>query len=293
MKVFLREPLLAFLLLGASLFVFFQVLNNTGNVHSQKEVVVTEGQVKAIVSSFKKVWQRSPSEEEINGLISSHVRQEILYREALAMGLGKDDAIVRRRLSQKMDFLAEDLASMEEPEESALQAYLDEHKEKYRQPDRYTFQQVFVSPSKRGDSVYSDAQNILSKLKEESVKIENLGDSLMIGNDFVMESDYEIKRTLGEQFLTLLAGLDVGTWQGPVESGFGLHLIRIDVRINGEVPTLQDARQQVVRDWSEVRREQVKKEFYEAFRQQYTVVLPEDKKPDASNNTTSALTGVQ
>jgi hypothetical protein len=262
-------------LLGLSLFGLFEIINGGSEEDGKEKIVVTDGQTTSMILNFEKVRQRSPSSHELNGLIQGYVREEVLYRQALAMGLDQNDPIVRRRMSQKMDYLAQDLASMEEPADQDLQAFLDENRDSYRQPDRYTFQQVYFSANKRGEATHGDAQAVLRQLKIHEIEIENLGDSLMVSNGFVQETENEIKRILGEHFFESMAKLSIGSWQGPIDSAFGMHLVRIDEFIVGEFPALQEVRRQVLRDWSAQKRDQVSEELYRTLRQQYLVILPQ------------------
>jgi hypothetical protein len=289
MKKILHEPLFAFLLLGLSLFGVFEIINGGSEEDGKEKIVVTDGQTKSMILNFEKVRQRSPSSHELNGLIQGYVREEVLYRQALAMGLDQNDSIVRRRMSQKMDYLAQDLASMEEPADQDLQAFLDENRDSYRLPDRYTFQQVFFSASKRGEATHADAQAVLCQLKNHEIEIENLGDSLMVSNGFVQETENEIKRILGEHFFESLAKLSIGSWQGPIDSAFGMHLVRIDELIVGELPVLQEVRRQVLRDWSAQKQDQVSEELYRTLRQQYLVILPLDQDQDDNDKGDSLI----
>ena len=243
--------------------------------------MVTDGHIKAIVLGFEKVRQRSPLQQELEGLIQGYVREEVLYREALALGLDRGDAIVRRRLSQKMEFLSEDVASLTEPEAEELQAYLAANQDAYRKPSRFSFQQVYFNTSKRGQAAESDAMELLADLsaqersQERTQKIDasQAGDSLMIKSNFENESERDIERTLGRQFLEALQETKSGSWQGPIASGFGLHLVYISDRIEGELPTLSEVRDAVFRDWSSEKRQQINAEFYAALRKRYKVTI--------------------
>jgi peptidyl-prolyl cis-trans isomerase C len=270
-----KEPLLVFLLLGGAMFLLFQQLSNDPMPDSTK-IVVTEGRIEALSLGFAKVWQRSPSAEELDHLIQNYIREEILYREALAMGLDRDDSIVRRRMRQKMEFISEDLAKSNVPEEEELQAYLAAHQEKYRPPSIFSFRQIYFNSSERGQAAHTNAMTLLATLQKpagKDVDVETLGDSLMLKQIFKRETERDIARDLGSQFLQSLRNLPTGSWQGPVRSGFGLHLVYIDERIDGKVPVLKDVREAVLRDWASVKRKQTNEAFYEALRSRYTVTV--------------------
>ena len=272
MRKILKEPLIIFLLLGGSLFTLFQQVSNDYQPDSV-EIIVSQAQVRSLLFGFKKVWQRPPSEKELEGLIQNFIREEVLYREALAMGLDKSDGIVRRRLSQKMEFLSEDIARLEPPTEQELQTYLAAHPDDYRQAARFSFRQIFFDTSKRGQSAQSDAIALLATLKTQDSDAVTLGDPLMIKHEFNNETETEIKRVLGSQFAELLSGVAVGGWQGPIKSAYGLHLVRIDGRSEGKAGELNDVREQVVRDWEHQKRKRSNDVFYENFRKRYSVTV--------------------
>jgi len=292
MKKVFKEPLFVFLLLGGAMFVLFQQVTNDYQPDNA-EIVVTEGHVQSLLLGFEKVWQRSPSEKEVDGLIQNYIREEVLYREALAMGLDKDDGIVRRRLSQKMAFISEDLASLDKPEEQELQTFLAAHAEDYRQPSRFSFRQIYLNTSKRGESAQADAIALLAKLKAQDSNAKSLGDPLMVKHQFNLETERDIERVLGAQFLQSLNDIPTGSWQGPISSGFGLHLVRVDERIEGKTPELKDVRDQVVRDWESKKRNQTNETFYENLRKHYTVTVENHSRNNTASENTTKLSMIQ
>lgn len=291
MKKIFKEPLLAFLLIGSAMFVLFQQVSNDPMPDSA-EIVVTEGRIEALSLRFAKVWQRSPNAEELDHLIQNYIREEVLYREALAMGLDRDDPIVRRRMRQKMEFISEDLANLNVPEEAELLAYLLAHQEEYRSPSIFSFRQIYFNSSERGRAAHADAMTLLATLQKpagKNIDVEALGDSLMLKQTFRRETERDIARDLGPQFLQSLRNLPTGSWQGPVRSGFGLHLVYIDERIDGKVPALKDVREAVLRDWASVKRKQTNEAFYEALRSRYTVIV--EAAPNRGNASKGAEKG--
>lgn len=288
MKKIFKEPLLVFLLLGGAMFVFFQQVSDD-SLPDNAEIVVTQGHIQALLLGFEKVWQRSPSAKELDGLIQNYIREEVLYREALAMGLDRDDGIVRRRLRQKMEFISEDLASLDAPDEQQLQSYLTAHQEDYRQPTYFSFRQIYFDTSKRGQAAQADAENLLAKLRIQEADVTILGDSLMLKQQFNSETETEIERALGAQFLQSLRDTPTGSWQGPIESGFGLHLVRIDERINGELPILNDVREMVTRDWASEKRKQTNEAFYESLRKRYKVTVENHVNDDRIDESAATL----
>jgi peptidyl-prolyl cis-trans isomerase C len=292
MEKILKEPLLVFLLLGGAMFLLFQQVSND-NQSDNSELVVTERQIKALSLGYEKVWQRPPNEKEVEGLIQNYIREEVLYREALAMGLDKGDGVVRRRLHQKMEFLSEDIASLDEPTEQELQDYLLANQDAYRQPARFSFRQVYLSVSKRGQTAQADAVALLSKLEKQDRNAATLGDPLMVNYQFNLATGQEIERVLGREFLQSLNETPTGNWQGPLSSGFGLHLVRIDKRIESEAPGLNEVRKQVVRDWGSEKRKQTNETFYEGLRKRYTVKIENNSRNNIPSGNTTKLSMIQ
>lgn len=270
-----KDPLFHFLLLGVAFFVLFEWVAGDARteIDQAKEIVVTEGRIRALSQNFEKVWQRPPSEQELEGLIQGHVREEILYREALAMGLDRDDTIVRRRMRQKIEFLSEDIASLNEPSDDDLQAFLAADPERFREETRFSFRQVYVDTNKRGKSAEVDALSLLAELREHGGDASGVGDRLMVQHRFDNEPEREVARALGGQFLEALMDCPTGSWQGPIASGFGLHLVHIGERIDASIPKLAEVRDSVLREWSAVERTKANEAFYEMLRERYTVTI--------------------
>ena len=276
MKKVFKEPLFIFLLLGGAMFVLFaQVSGNS--LPDNAEIVVTQGQINALQSGFEKTWRRSPTTKEKDGLIQNYIREEVFYREALAMGLDREDSIVRRRLRQKMEFISEDIAKLDTPDEQELQTFLTAHHADYRQPSRFSFTQIYFNTSKRGQAAEVDAKAVLQSLQGKDADVTKMGDPLMLKQKFINETEREIERTLGSKFLQALRVTQAGSWQGPITSGFGLHLVRIDKRVEGQLPALNDVRKAVMRDWSLKKSKQTNEAFYEALRKRYQVRIESEK----------------
>ena len=288
MKTLLREPLLYFLLLGGVFFLVYQQFSNdySRDPDQREEILISQARIEALQQGFKKTWQRFPSDAELASLIGGFVREEIYYREALALGLDRDDAVVRRRLRQKLEFISEDLIALAEPDDRELQAYLDTNADAYRQPTVYRFRQVYLNPNKRGEQVESDAMALLARLQDGSADAAIAGDSIMLQYQFENASDRIIEREFGRAFVQQLAQLPTGNWQGPIVSGFGLHLVYVAARADGEVPQLDQVRSQVLRDWTSVERKEANKAIYEGLRKRYKIIT---EPPSGVNEGKAAL----
>jgi len=267
-----REPLVHFLLLGAALFLVFNLVGDSDESRTDR-IAVSAGQVTQLTETFKRTWQRPPTEEELDALIADHVREEIYYREALAMGLDRDDMIVRRRMRQKLEFVTDDLVAAIAPTEEQLQTYFNEHPDDFRVPSRVSFQQIYFSRDRRGEQATRDAESLLARLNagESDVDPADFGDTLMLSDSFDNIFENDVARHFGTEFATALADVSVGRWSGPVESAYGLHLVLIRERKPGLLPALEKVRERVQREWEATRRTEVTEAFYESLRERYEV----------------------
>jgi len=275
-----RAPLFHFLVLGALVFGVY-ALNQRDRVSVREEperlVVVSADRIDALREGWLRTWRRPPTEAELRGLIDGLVREEILSREAVALGLDREDTIVRRRLAQKMDFLARDLLTPSDPTDEQLAAFLAENADRYRRPVRVSFRQVFFSPSRRGASARADAEAALEALrKEPEADLDGFGDAVMLPARVTEGGVDEVAGRFGGEFAGALPELPVGEWAGPVASTFGLHLVRVSGRLPAELPALEEIRAVVARDYAVERRDTANRELYEKLREQYRVEVDED-----------------
>jgi len=269
----LREPLLHFLLLGALLFVLFAWLGgDTGPMSSR--ITVSQAQVQQLATAFTKIWQRPPTEEELKGLVDDYVREEIAYREAVAMGLDRDDTIIRRRMRQKLEFLVEDAASAMPPTESELQAYLDAHPDSFRFEPQVAFRQVYVDPSRDGDSA-NRALALLAQLREAGpgAALDGLGDSIMLDPELPLLRQDEVARLFGTEFAERVVTLPPGRWEGPVQSGYGLHLVMVRELVSGREAALDEVRRDVERELLGERRREQLAAMYDELLDKYSVTI--------------------
>ncbi|MGH8242529.1 MAG: peptidyl-prolyl cis-trans isomerase [Steroidobacteraceae bacterium] len=265
MKKLLREPLLHFFGLGVLLFAVYGWLQG-GVFSSPNEIVVSSGQVANLRQQFERVWQRPPSAQELQGLIDNWVREEIFYREGVAMGLDRDDPVVRRRIQQKLEFIM-DSASPAAPTDAELQSWLEQHANRYRAEPRYALRQVYFDPQKHGERLDDDLAAARRALEAGHAVA---GDPTMLPAE--AQGDlHEIARSFGSEFAMALAELPTSSWQGPVASGFGLHLVQLTASEPGRQPTLAEVREAVERDFLHARTEEAKSAYYERLREGYTV----------------------
>lgn len=279
MKTLLKEPLLHFLLIGAGLFVVDNWQNKKEAAPSKGRIVVSPGKIEQLATVFQKTWQRPPTQEELDGLIDDFILEEIYYRKAVAMGIDRDDTIVRRRLRQKLEFLTDDAAALIEPKEEDLAAFLASHPDKFRESSRHTFLQVYFNPEKHSDKTNAWFDNQLKRLKAG----EEVGDPTLIREAFVDVDSREVDGTFGTGFAIELEKLETGKWLGPIRSGLGLHFMRIDERIKGRLPKLDEIRPLVEREWRHQSRLDYREKMNEELKKNYEIVIewPEAKKSEA------------
>ena len=280
----LREPLLQFLTLGAVLFALYGLVGKRSTEMPEK-IVVSASRIANLGDGFARTWRRPPSKQELQGLIEDYIRDEVFYREGRAAGLDRDDVIIRRRVRQKMEFLAEDM-SVPEPSDEQLAAYLASKPEIFRIEDRLTFRQVFLSATRRANTIESDSKQVASVLAhaDAAVDVTALGDPFLLGEEFRGVSPSKIRDIFGEAFAERISVMETGRWQGPVSSGFGQHFVFISERVSGGSPALDAVRPVVRREWATARRIEAERKLYASLRERYDIVVePPPAKAEAAS----------
>ena len=278
MKRLLREPLIHFLLIGALLFALDRYVQPArGVAPSSKQIQLSLDDLGQLVMLFQAQWRRQPTAQELNRLVENKVQEEILYREALAMGLDKDDTIVKRRMAQKLQFLAEDTAAAREPETAELRSWFEKNKATFAQPSRVSFLHLYFSPDRRGQRARDDAAKALAKLAgqpQDAKLAASLADPFMFQDYYRDRAPDYLGKEFGPQFAQAVAKLAPGSWQGPVESGFGWHLVFVDTVIPGRVPAFEEIEPDVKTAWLSEQKVQAWQKAYKEMRAKYAVLLP-------------------
>jgi peptidyl-prolyl cis-trans isomerase C len=246
LRTAVREPLVHFLLAGLALFVFFAWRGDAVDPES-RAITITEEQVARLAANWEQTWQRPPTQAEIDGLIRDFVKEEVYYREGLRLGLDQDDTIIRRRIRSKMEFLASSELENEVLTDAALQAMLDRNPQAYAADARYSFDQIYFAAQDDAAARLRAAQ-VLKDLTR-GADWQKLGDSISLPRSAERVDRARISSDFGEEFAASLAGIKTGQWAGPVESGFGLHLVRVRSVQARAVPKLADVRQKLENDW--------------------------------------------
>lgn len=274
---FLKEPLLHFVLAGAAIYLLFGLFGKSADVAVEENtIVVTAGEINWLAEMWQKKWNRPPSEIEMVGLVRDHLRETVLYREAVAMGLDKDDVIIRRRMAQKLEFLAQDLIQPEEPAEAELQAFFQEHIDRYQIPPLLTFTHVFLDPDKRGDDTLADAEKLKAELIA-SAKVpdeaSDLGDRFMLQAYYPERDEADLAKLFGSEFARSIMALEPEKWHGPVLSGYGTHLVYVHARLESPPPTYEQVAERVREDQVNQEREKLNQEYIESLLARYNVVI--------------------
>ena len=274
----LHEPLTHFLILGATLFILYANVGNS-RVDQVDHIVVDATQVKVLADQFQRTWMRPPTQQELEGLTEDFIKEEVLYRDALALGLDQNDLIIRRRMRQKMEFLNADIVQQQTPQDTELQAYLDDHTERYAEPERASFEQLYFKTDIDRTAAEARAPAVLKQLQDApDTDTQTLGDASLLPPSQRLASTRDIGRVFGETFATAVSSAPAGQWSGPYASTYGLHLLRIAQRTPARQATLEEVRSEVERDWHTQQRLEANERFYEALRTRYTVEIewPDD-----------------
>ncbi len=280
MKKLLTEPLVHFLIIGALLFLGFSFFQQEDR-SMDTTIVVTDNDINLLKADFERTWQRPPQEKELQGLLEEKIREEIAYREGLALGLDRDDPYIRRRLRMKLELMLEDISDQGSAADEQLEEFLAENREMFRREPRLRFSQVYLNPTSRAHRLDKDAEELLARLKRagNDLDLEQMGDSIMLPRTFPLSPASVINRQFGSDFTEHLNGLEIGTWQGPVRSGYGFHLVLIEERSEGSDPQLAEIRPQVEREYELQQRQELKEKIYSSLREKYTVVIEADNSP--------------
>lgn len=269
----LGEPFVHFVLLGSLLFAGYYLVGGGARptAPGDREIVVSAGKVEHLATLFRKTWQRPPTPDELQGLVDGHVREEVAYREGRALGLDKNDTIIRRRVRQKLDFIAEDAATQRGPTDEDLSVYLEEHAEDFALSSRLWVRQIYLDDAKH-DQVAAEAMR--ARLNNDPlIDPRSLGDPLMLDHAYSDVSLPELARSFGSQFSRQVAELEPGVWQGPVESTYGMHIVIVDRRVPGRLPALDEVRDTVRREWRHAHQQALKEQFYRELLDRYHVII--------------------
>ncbi len=267
---FLHEPLAHFFLAGGLIFFLYALVGPDDS--AKRLIIVDAGVIERLKSGWLLRTDREPSPEELDSLLSDFLFEELFSREARALGLELDDPIIRRRLAQKMSLLAESAAQQAEPDEAELRAWYDAHPELYRTEPRLGFRHIYFSHDRPGGNPREDAAALLYRVQgSDEAAWEDIGDAFMLPRDFIDIGRSQLGRLFGEDFATSLFALDTGSWQGPVPSGYGYHLVFLYEIHDAEPIPFNESRPRVLQDWQRDRFKQTEKDLLEELKSRYEI----------------------
>lgn len=265
----LREPLLHFLVIGGFIFLFYAAVDETRESPADV-IVIGPARISQLAAGFNSVWKRMPNDDELNALINEEIREEVYYRDALALGLDRNDTIVRRRLRQKMEFLTDTGAYLQEPSAGELETYLAANEQTYQREAHLAFEQIYLGE-------HPDAQTITRSLDalhfDPPAEPSTLGEHTLLPAQLRLSGQSAIDGVFGQDFFDQVAKLAPGVWSGPVTSSYGVHLVRILDGQPARVPPLSEVRDDVLRDWRSAKAVEVRELDYERRLGRYVVEI--------------------
>ena len=282
LKQLAREPLVHFLCIGAIIYALYALAAADDGGENERQITITAGEVKALTDQWTRLWNRPPTSEEYAGIIRDHVRRQILYREAMAMGLDQGDIVIQRRLAQKVELLAQGLNTPAEPTEEVLLAWYEVNPEPFQPPDRYTITHVFFDPDLRDDATLDDARAALEELRASAAEPSDTsawGDRFMLQNYYPERSELELRKLFGAGFVTTLVELEPQRWHGPILSGYGTHLVFIHQVARSSPPDFADVKDQVRDAWIAQQITQQSEIFLDDLIDRYEIIVEETQVP--------------
>jgi hypothetical protein len=265
----LREPLLHFFIVGAGLFAVYTAVARPGPLPADVISIGPE-RLNQLHAAYETVWQRPPTETEMAGLTEDLVREEIYYREALALGLDRDDTVIRQRLRQKMEFLSAAGAEMQAPTDAELEDWFAVNQDAYRREPELALQQLFLGEDASADGV---SRRLAALRVAPETDFAVMGMSTLLPAELELSRPQVVDGIFGQGFFGVLQALQPGVWSGPVTSTYGLHLVRIIDSRPGRMPPLAEIREAVARDWAADRTATARKKVFARLRSQYTVII--------------------
>lgn len=266
---FLREPLLHFIAIGGLFFLIYTAVNDVSE-NSIDTIIITPERIAQIATGFNGVWNRMPTAKELDNLIKEEVRSEVYYRDALALGLDKNDAVVRRRLRQKMEFLTDTGIYLQEPSTGELVTYFAANEQAYRSEPRLAFEQIYLGESPPEDTV---SQTLKTLMSQPAIDPSTLGQRTLLPAQLKLSPPNAIDSVFGKGFYRQIAELAPGEWGGPVTSDYGIHLIRTLDGRPARLPPLEEVRDSVLKDWKSAKARENRQQDYAKRRSRYTVEI--------------------
>lgn len=294
-RAVLREPLLQFTVLGGALFLAWSAVEDRV-APPQNRIIITAQQVERATDYFYQTHLRLPDPDELQPLIEEEIQTEVEFREGQALGLDRDDEIIRRRIRQKLEFMTEDVLDQAQPSDAVLQAYLDQHRDRFGAGPSFVFSQIYLDPTRHGHHLAADIERLLARLNSGDGRLDYGADSdtLPAPNDFEATALPDVTAMFGPDFAAALPKQVVGKWAGPVHSGYGMHLVLVRQVNAGKPPELAQVRDKVLREYRAEHRVEANQEAYRKMRAKYdiSIQLPAPQSPDKYRPANGAKVGL-
>lgn len=261
-KKFLREPLTHFLVIGAILFILFNLVNGPIDNNNTSTIIITQEKIDQLSKTFYDTWLREPTPEQLDNIIEQYIQDEVYYREGLALGLDKGDKMINTRIRQKVEYIVKGTANIPTPTENELSLFLEENKDKYSEGSLISFNQIYL--------LNTEDKDVLSQLQSGKDPKE-LGDSFLLPYSFEQVYQSEIKKQFGEEFAEDIFEIRTDEWN-PVRSGLANHLVYVEEIQKGRTLTLEEARFAVERDWNSEEQKKLVEENYKTLLNKYKVI---------------------
>jgi len=272
-KRLLSEPLVQFFILGVLLFLLTSYIRQHRDKQSH-EIIVDNERIGMMVMNYKTQTGDLPNKEQLNAMIDNYIREEISYREAKKIGLDKDDEIIRRRLSQKFNFLQTDLTEAAQPSDKDLKQFYDQHFQMFQKEATVSFSHIYFTADNSTDNIAKQkALNVLEQLKNSKLqRAPEKGDRFPLQYDYTDQATVDIQQNFGDKpILQELFKAPLHTWIGPVQSGYGWHLIFISKRNNAAAIPFESIKEEVKRKWLEASKDAQNKKTFDQLGGKYII----------------------
>ena len=280
MTRWLKEPILHFLIGGAVIFgahAWLSPASPEGGSTAHR-VRIGPGEVRWLSDTWMRQWHREPTPDELRVLVASLLKEELLSREARELRLDENDTIVRRRLAQKLEFLLQDTAAVPEPTEDDLRRLYEASPDTYRTDSRVSFEHVYFSRARRKDASRDATDALAALASARFASADSIGDPLLVDAEFHEADQQTVASAFGPEFAGAVFTLPPGAWRGPLESGFGVHLVRVSATTPGRRRPFADVRRQLADRWREQKQRENEARFFKQLMAKYEVVIDDDVK---------------
>jgi peptidyl-prolyl cis-trans isomerase C len=274
----LKEPLFHFVLIGAAIYGAYAVVGTGDEAADERAVTITAGEVKWMTDNWTSRWNRPPTREELDGVLRAYIKEQVLAKEAVAMGLDEGDTIIQRRLAQKLEFLSKDLLTPTDPDPQILAEWFELNKDRYRDPVLYTMTHIYLDPDSRDVQALEEAEAIRDELNElEGVPadLNEYGDPFMLQSYYPEHTEVELAKSFGRGFVEAVKELEPGRWHAPVLSGYGVHVVLLSERRLPEEPVFAEVEDRVRQDWTDETRDELNEQFIANLLDRYEVNVEE------------------